>query len=237
MFTCMVVDDEELARERLTRLIDQRTEWKLVAEADSYADAKQLLQDLRPQVCFMDVEIIGGSGIKLATELSPVLNTRWVFTTAYAQHAHKAFEIEADDYLLKPFDDERFNAILEKLRKRLVLSGPHRDILAVRSSGNVQFIKTSDIVWIKGAGNYLELHCQNRTYLHRESLTSIEQYLNPASFVRIHRSAIINIHYLSAINSELGRYSTLEMANKDEVRIGHTYRKPLFQMLGLDIGE
>ena len=237
MFTCMVVDDEELARERLSRLIAQRSDWKLVAEADSCEDARKLLQETRPQVCFMDIEIIGGSGIKLAAQLSPELNTRWVFTTAYSQYAHKAFEIEADDYLLKPFDDERFNAILEKLRKRLVLSGPHRDILAVRSSGNVQFIKTSDIVWIKGAGNYLELHCQNRTYLHRESLTSIEQYLDPASFVRIHRSAIINIHYLSAINSELGRYSTLEMANKDEVRIGHTYRKPLFQMLGLDIGE
>lgn len=237
MFTCMVVDDEELARERLTRLIAQRGNWKVVAEADSYSDARALLLEKRPQVCFMDVEIIGGSGINLATELNSALNTRWVFTTAYSQHAHKAFEIEADDYLLKPFDDGRFDRILEKLHRKLTLSSPNRDILAVRTNGQVQFIKTRDIIWIKGAGNYLELHCQHRTYLHRESMTAIEQLLDPDKFVRIHRSAMVNIQYLDAINSELGRYSTLEMSNKDEVRIGNTYRKPLFQMLGLDAGE
>lgn len=237
MFTCMVVDDEELARERLTRLIALRGNWNVVAEANSYSDARALLLEKRPQVCFMDVEIIGGSGINLATELNSALNTRWIFTTAYSQYAHKAFEIEADDYLLKPFDDERFDRILEKLHRKLTLSSPNRDILAVRSNGHVQFIKTKDIIWIKGAGNYLELHCQHRTYLHRESMTAIEQLLDPDKFVRIHRSAIVNIQYLDAINSELGRYSTLEMANKDEVRIGNTYRKPLFQMLGLDAGE
>ena len=191
----------------------------------------------------MDIDIVGGNGLHLARELCSELSTCWIFTTAYSQYAQPAFDIEADDYLLKPIDDNRFSRTLEKLRNKLTpvqrqpQGGACRSILAIRSTGNVQFVKTSDIIWIKGAGNYLELRCQNRTYLHRESLAGLEDGLDPDCFVRVHRSAIVNIHYLTAINSELGRYSALELSNGDEVRIGKLYRKPLFRLLGLDVDE
>lgn len=243
MFSCMVVDDEELARERISGLISTSSDWSLVAEAGSYEQAKHMLIKHRPQACFMDIDIVGGSGMQLAAELSQEIPTRWIFTTAYSQYAQKAFDLEADDYLLKPIDDQRFLQALEKLRNKLRYSPKRegnrarRDILAVRSTGNVKLVKTSDIVWIKGAGNYLELNCQNRTYLHRESMAAIEENLDQTSFVRVHRSAIVNVNYLSAINSELGRYSALEMSNGDEVRIGKSYRGQLFRLLGLDLDD
>ncbi|RUO56202.1 LytR/AlgR family response regulator transcription factor [Pseudidiomarina homiensis] len=106
--------------------------------------------------------------------------------------------------------------------------------IPVKSIGRIRFIAVDDIVWIKGAANYVEIHLPDGMVLHRETLSSLEERLDPELFVRVHRSAIVNIEHLHEITSELGRYSLVELKNGQEIRIGNAYRRDLFQSLGLD---
>ncbi|MBT1064632.1 LytTR family DNA-binding domain-containing protein [Bowmanella sp. Y26] len=237
MYDCVIVDDEVLARERVAHLLNERPGWHVVAEAREFTEAREVLLQTKPSVCFMDIEIIGGSGFQLANELCSYLDTRWVFTTAYGKYAVKAFEINAFDYLLKPFSAERVDKVLDKLEAQLDNRAKPLEVLSIRSLGNVQFVRTTDILWIRGAGNYMELHCHDKTYLYRESMTGMEACLDPCQFIRVHRSAMINRHFLKAITSSMGRYNSLEMVNGDEVRIGQGYRHVLFQRLGLNLHE
>lgn len=236
MYQCVVVDDESLARERICDFINQQPGWQVAGEAAEFNEARELLTVQRPQLCFMDINIIGGSGVSLARQLRPCLNSAWVFTTAYSEFALQAFELEAVDYLLKPFEDNRLQGVLNKVEKRLD-STPHpvfKHTLAVRSIGEVAFVKVSDIIWIKGAANYVELHCGNKTYLHRESMANLQKSLDPAQFVRVHRSALVNTSKVASLTSELGRYSLLHLSNGDEVRIGQAHKDALFNQLGLE---
>ncbi|MDF2176691.1 LytTR family DNA-binding domain-containing protein [Aliiglaciecola sp. CAU 1673] len=251
MVRCMIVEDEALSRERVASLVTRRPGWELVSQAQAFEEAREQLLKWQPQVCFMDIEIIGGSGLELVAQLRHELSCYWVFTTAYSQHAIKAFEYEARDYLLKPYDDSRFDCMMNKLEARLMsgktlLSEQHSDTLArhnkadyvdrlaIRSVGNMYFVRVEDIVWVKGAGNYLEIHCRDKVHLYRETMSNLQACLDPNRFVRIHRCAMINLDCLCAINSELGRYSNLEMNNGEEVRIGQSYRKALFRQLGIE---
>ncbi|MDN7124592.1 LytR/AlgR family response regulator transcription factor [Pseudidiomarina terrestris] len=106
--------------------------------------------------------------------------------------------------------------------------------IPVKSIGRIRFIAIEDIVWIKGAANYVEIHLQDSMVLHRETLTSLAEKLGDEQFVRVHRSAIVNIDHLHEISSELGRYSLVELKNGQEIRIGNAYRRDLFQSLGLE---
>ncbi|GAB3020216.1 LytR/AlgR family response regulator transcription factor [Bowmanella dokdonensis] len=234
MLRYMIVEDEDLACERLKMELSVRPAWHLVAEAREVNEARQALMRHKPQVCFMDINIVGGSGFELVRELQGRLDTRWVFTTAYSEYAAQAFAVNACDYLLKPFDQQRFEAVLGKLEARYAAEQKPLERLAIRSMGHVQFIPVTTIIWIKGAGNYLELHCQDKTYLHRESMAVLEQSLDARQFLRVHRSAMINLDHLMAINSELGRFNNIEMSNGDEVRIGQCYRQSLFRQIGLE---
>jgi DNA-binding LytR/AlgR family response regulator len=235
MFKCMVVDDEKLARERICAFLEQQPGWQVIGEAAEYKQAKAMIEQLQPDVCFMDISIIGGSGVNLVRELATKVSTKWAFTTAYSEFALQAFELDAIDYLLKPFEDKRLLEVLAKVEKRLV-NKPKRNknILAVKSIGAVQFVNVEDIVWIKGSANYVELHCKDKMMLHRETLNKLEEQLDSAKFVRVHRSAMVNLSKISSLTSELGRYSLLQLVNGDEVKISQAHKSSLFQQLGLD---
>lgn len=235
MLSCIVIDDEPLARERISGFIEQQENWQVDAQAGEYHVAQSLLLKHNPDVCFMDINIIGGSGIELAGELAKSIDCHWVFTTASSDYALQAFDIEATDYLLKPFENSRLANVLhkvEKVRKRN--QEPSKKMLAVKSVGAVEFINVEDIVWIKGSANYVELHCANRMLLHRETLSKLESQLNPDKFIRVHRSAMVNVEKISSLSSELGRFSLLHMHNGDEVKIGQGHKVKLFDVLGLD---
>ena len=107
--------------------------------------------------------------------------------------------------------------------------------IPVKSIGRIRFVRVSDIIWIKGAANYVELYLEDGMVLHREALCSLAEKLDPEQFVRVHRSAIVNLSHLSEITSELGRYSLVELTNGQEVRIGDCYRQQLFSSLGLSL--
>lgn len=236
MFTSMIVDDEPLARERVAAHIKQRPGWKVCAEAAAYDEAYDAILKHKPDVCFMDIDIIGGSGVQLVKSLEKNVNSHWVFTTAHSQYALDAFDLQAADYLLKPFESERLNRVLNKLEnnKKSTRKKAQQN-LAVKSVGAVTFVNCDDILWVKGAANYAELHCRDRMLLHRETLSSLEDKLDSEKFVRVHRSAMVNLAHVESLNSELGRYSILQLSNGDEVKISSAYKDQLFESLGLDV--
>lgn len=235
MYRCIVIDDERLARERISCFVNERFNWQIVAQSAEYREAQELITNLKPDLCFMDINIIGGSGVELVTALRDIVPCQWVFTTAYSEFALQAFNLGALDYLLKPFENERLNNTLQKAEKLKQMQPKKvKRLLAVKSVGAVEFVNADDIIWIKGSANYVELHCKGRMLLHRETLANLEQQLNPEKFVRVHRSAMVNIENINSLSSELGRFSLLHLSNGDEVKIGQGHRASLFEYLGLD---
>jgi two-component system LytT family response regulator len=235
MYRCIVIDDERLARERVTSFVEKQAGWQVVAQSGEYQEAQRLILKHQPDVCFMDINIIGGSGMELANALSKDVPCNWVFTTAYSEYVLQAFEMEATDYLLKPFENSRLASVLLKIEKKQAIK-PKRNkhILAVKSIGAVEFVNVKDIIWIKGSGNYVELHCKDRMLLHRETLANLEKQLDPSKFVRVHRSAMVNLEKVSSLSSELGRFSLLHLSNGDEVKIGQGHKSTLFENLGIE---
>ncbi|WP_166424053.1 LytTR family DNA-binding domain-containing protein [Paraglaciecola sp. 20A4] len=238
MYRCIVIDDEALARERIAQYISRSPLCEVVAEASSYQSAKQLILEQQPDICFLDIQIIGGNGVELAKELQNYVTCHWVFTTAHSEYALTAFELEATDYLLKPFEDSRLAQVIAKIHKKQHSNMPinqTRRQLPVKSVGSVKFINTQDIIWVKGSANYVELYCEAKMHLHRETLSALEQTLDPKQFIRVHRSAIVNIDCIHSLNSELGRFSLLQLDNGHEVKIGQSYKAQLFSALGVDV--
>lgn len=235
MPTCIVVDDERLARERMLGYLTSLPDWNVIAESAEYQDAEKLISSLQPDVCFMDINIIGGNGVDLVQKLSDEVTCQWVFTTGHSQYASHAFELNAADYLLKPFENSRLSSTILKLEKKLhQRPTENKEILAVKSVGSVQFINVNDIIWIKGAANYVELHCKDKMMLHRETLLNLEKQLDHKKFIRVHRSAMVNLNKISALTSELGRFSLLQLSNGDEVKISAIHKPSLFTHLGLE---
>lgn len=234
MHHCVVIDDENLARERISDFVKKQENWQVDAQSGEYKEAEALLLKYRPGVCFMDINIIGGSGIELAGYLAKKIACHWVFTTASSEYALKAFDLEATDYLLKPFENSRLAHVLQKIEKlKRQTTKQCKNVLAVKSVGVVEFINVKDIIWIKGSANYVELHCANRMLLHRETLSKLEMQLNPEKFIRVHRSAMVNVENINSLSSELGRFSLLHLNNGDEVKIGQGHKDSLFEFLGL----
>ena len=218
-----IVDDEELSRERMRTLLSEHADIEVVAECADGAEALRAIDDKNPDLVFLDVQMPEVDGFEVVEALehgdadapenagkTPAI----VFVTAHDDHALKAFEIHALDFLLKPFDEARFEKTLSRARRHLQQSREtvdarllalledlrserhgqrHSDRLIVKSGGRVFFLRTEEIDWVEAAGNYVRLHARSESHLLRESMKNMESRLDPNTFVRIHRSAIVNI--------------------------------------------
>ena len=207
----LIVDDEPLARERLAALLRPREDIEVVGECRDGEDAVLAIHDLAPDLVFLDIQMPGMSGFDvidaIGTDRMPLI----VFVTAYDQHALRAFEVRALDYLLKPFDRERFTDALQRARAQLERdeSGdigrrllamvkdmrrdqPRSDRLVVKSGGRLFFLRTDEIDWVEASGNYVRLHVGGASHLLRETMKGIEGKLDGDRFIRIHRSTIVN---------------------------------------------
>jgi two-component system, LytTR family, response regulator len=210
-----VVDDEPLAREGIRLLLGRDKEVTVVGEAGNANEALALLHRTRPQLVFLDVQMPGGDGFEVLSRAERPLPLV-VFVTAYDAHALHAFDVHALDYVLKPFDDERFTQALERAKRELrrevaaeigerMLAGVQsleRTRVVVRDRGRVTFLDEDEIEWIEAADYYVELHVGARTYLHRESMAALEARLDARRFVRIHRKAIVNIRCLREVRRD-----------------------------------
>lgn len=204
------MDDERLARERLRQLLVHESDIEIIGECANGNEAGEAFRRDAPDLAFLDVQMPELDGFGLIETVGPSHWPLVVFVTAYDEYALRAFEVGAVDYLLKPFDQERLRKTLERVRERLRngdrrlddrmlaetlnrLRAPRVDRLAVRDGPHLKVVRTDTIDWVEAADNYVILHCGTTTHILRETMNALESTLDPASFVRIHRSTIVNL--------------------------------------------
>jgi two-component system LytT family response regulator len=207
----IVVDDEPLARERVCGLLAAEPDVEILAECASGVEALAAIAQRRPDVLILDIHMPEMDGFQLLAQLGPPLPVV-IFVTAFDQHAVQAFEAQAFDYLLKPFKPARFRAAVARAREQVNRQQPddmskrllalletrpaaaeHLTRITVRDRNRVRFVKTSEIDWIEASGNYVVLHSGKENHVVRETLAAFEQQLSPKEFVRVSRSAIVNL--------------------------------------------
>lgn len=208
----VIVDDEELGRDRMQALLEQQPDIEVVAVCNDGVSALETIDREQPDLVFLDVQMPGMNGFEVVENIDDARMPAIVFVTAHDGYAIRAFEIHALDFLLKPFDQTRFEKALERARAhvqrdRSAAIDPHlvsfleelraerkySERLIVKSGGRVFFVRTEEIDWVEASGNYVKIHTKNDAYLLRESMKNMEAKLDPKTFVRIHRSAIVNI--------------------------------------------
>jgi two-component system, LytTR family, response regulator len=232
----LLVDDEGLARSNLTVLLRRDPEIEIVGEYGSGMDALAAIPEKRPDLLFLDVQMPECDGFDVLERLAPNLPPAIVFVTAYDQYALRAFEAGALDYLLKPFDNARFYRALERAKAKLKDSEnlPRQsDRLVIKGSGQISFVKMSDIDWIEAADYYACLHVGTKTHLLRRSMAELEQELDPNVFCRIHRSSIINLDRVEGLKlNQDGDYEVL-LVNRISLRLSRGYKKQLQSRMGV----
>src|SRR5277367_1874633 len=234
----LVVDDEPLARSNLTILLRLDPEIEVVRECGSGMEALAEIRNSKPDLLFLDVQMPERDGFDVLELLGKDAPPAIVFVTAYDQYALRAFEAGALDYLLKPFDNARFDLALNRAKQKIALA---RNIplklerLAIKSSGEVSFLKITEVDWIEAADYYACLHAGHRTHMLRRSIAELEQDLDPSRFCRIHRSTIVNLDRIRGLTlSEDGDYEVL-LEDKTRLRLSRSYRKQLQSRMGLVI--
>jgi two-component system LytT family response regulator len=236
----MLVDDEPLARSNVAVLLRRDAEIEIVGECGSGMEALQEIRRLRPDLLFLDVQMPECDGFDVLELLGKDQPSVIVFVTAYDQYALRAFEAGALDYLLKPFDNARFELALSRAKQRIGMGGerPRKlERLAVKIGGQMSFVKVSEIDWIEAADYYACLHVGSKSHLLRRSLAELEQDLDQSEFCRVHRSGIVNLKRVRGLETnEDGEYDVL-LDNGARVRLSRRYRKQLQDRMGMSGAE
>ena len=236
----LIVDDEPLARSNLRVLLRSHSEVKIVAECGSGIEGLAKIRELKPDLVFLDVQMPECDGFDVLELLGNDVPTTIIFVTAYDQYALKAFEAGALDYLLKPFDNARFERALARAQERIRLgkqsekAPPEKNRrLIIKSAGRVLFLKTEEVDWIEAADYYACLHVGTKSHLLRRTLMDLERDLEGSSFCRIHRSAIVNLNRVRGLRiAEDGEHEVL-LESGAALRLSRRYRKVLQERLGL----
>ena len=200
-FRALIVDDEALARERVRSLLEG-TEVTVIEECSGGRDAVDAILEHRPDLVFLDVQMPDLDGFEVLDAVASEWLPAVIFVTAYDAYAIKAFDVHAIDYLLKPIEPERFQKALARATKRGLLSlldARPIDRLVIRARGKVSFLKPSEIDWIEADGKHVHLHAGRDTHVVRQTLTGLEQRLASHGFVRVHRSAIVNVERIKEL--------------------------------------
>src|ERR1700730_11938928 len=231
----VVVDDEPLARTNISVMLKHDPEIEIVRECGSGMEALAEIRNTKPDLVFLDVQMPECDGFDVLELLGMGLLPDVVFVTAYDQYALRAFEAGALDYLLKPCDNDRFDRALSRAKERITHGKdlPRKmDRLAIKSAGQISFLKISEIDWIEAADYYACLHVKARTHLLRRSMSELDQELDQARFCRIHRSTIVNLERVQGLElSEDGEYD-VRLDSGTRLRLSRRYRKQLQARLG-----
>lgn len=261
----LIADDEPLARRRLEDLLEDEENVDVLAAVDDGRTAVEAIRELRPDLVFLDVQMPGLTGVEVVDEVGPENMPITIFVTAYDQYLLQAFELEALDYLLKPFDDERFEQAFARARKMVRLQEAHQlterlrallrkhsaaderaapapieagvwlERVAVESRGQVHVIPVTRIAYITSSGPYAELHVGEKTYLIREKMQTLEERLDPSQFFRIHRSSIVRLENVEAILNRGGGDYAVRLSSGEKLSLSRNRREELEQRLGLDM--
>ena len=240
----LVADDEPIARARVVSLLRGEEDIELVCECATGEEARAAIEHEQLDLLFLDIQMPEVTGIDLARTIQTNGEPAVVFVTAYDQYAIRAFEVHALDYLLKPFDEERFQNALQRAKEQLrsesagaleqrlmallenLKAGQsHVDRLLVKASGRVLFLKTDEIDWIEASGNYVRLHVGRESYLFRETMNAMEGKLDPAKFLRIHRSTLVNIDRIKEMQPWFSGEHVILLRDGTELRLSRGYRE------------
>jgi two-component system LytT family response regulator len=247
----LVADDEAPARQRIIDLLRRDSQVTAIIEASDGPSTVDIIQNRKPDLVFLDVQMPELNGLEIIAAVGTERMPLTVFVTAYDEHAIRAFDANALDYLLKPFSDERFEMTMARVSVRMdersvrefgqrvlrmVSAAPAENLpldrLVVKSGGSTRFVPVADIDWIEAAGVYANLHLGGKELLYRAALNELAERLDPVRFVRIHRSAIVNIE--SILRLEPISHGEFDVILKDgsRSRISRTYRTQLEKRLG-----
>jgi two-component system LytT family response regulator len=227
----LVVDDEPLARRNVTVLLRGDPDIESIEECGSGAAAIEAIRRRKPDLVFLDVQMPECDGFDVLEMLGADLPRTVIFVTAYDEYALRAFEAGALDYLLKPFDDARFHRALHRAKDKLAHYGPLESRparrLVVRSPGRLQFVNVADIDWVEAASYYACLHVGSDTHIIRRTLSELEQDLGEATFIRIHRSIIVNLDRIQGLELQSGGEYEVVLKSKARLKLSRRFRKRL----------
>ncbi len=245
----VIIDDERLARQRIRRMLSENTDFAVVAEFENPEEGLAYLDSNPVELLFLDVQMPGLDGFGLLEALSPDRTPMVIFVTAYDEYALRAFEVHAFDYLLKPFDQARFEKTIDRARKQLSSEERSSEKLlhllnefrqrnqeparfAIKTPGRLFFVRQEDIDWMEAADNYVNLHVGHDTHLIRETMNALEQRLDSHRFLRIHRSTIVNADRIKELRPWFhGEYVVL-LKDGTELTLSRTYREKILSLLG-----
>lgn len=247
----LIADDEPLARERLRMLLADEDWIEVTDEAGDGRAAIDAIRKHRPDLVFLDVQMPGATGFEVIEAIGADRMPFVVFVTAYDQYALKAFDVHAIDYLLKPFDKERFHTGLARARQQIERwSGgelerrllelvqdlkpamQRMERFVIKTSGRVFFVRAEEIDWIEAAGNSVKLHVGNDAHLFRETMNALEARLHPDTFYRIHRSHIVNIERVRELQPWFNGEYVVFLKDGTRLTLSRGYREKLQERLG-----
>ena len=237
----LIVDDEPLIRRSIRRIVAAREDTVIAGECETGAQATAAIREHRPDLVLLDVQMHSGTGLEVVEQIGPENMPAVVFITAYDDYAVQAFEWNAVDYLLKPFDDDRLNRSIDRAKQKISaglqseLADQLRSLLGmkqerwpqrlvVRSGERFDMVQVQSIEWIESANNYVQLHCGSKQYLMAETLTNLAERLDPKQFMRIHRGRLVNTARIVAVHPLFS--GTYEIQLRDGVKLttGRQYR-------------
>jgi two-component system LytT family response regulator len=248
MIHAVVADDEVLARQKLRQLLRDDRDIEIVGESATALETIELVKATNPELLFLDIRMPGMDGFDVVDALAnhaDVSLPRIIFTTAYDQYALRAFEVNAVDYLLKPFTQERLRTAIERVREQSLAkpqgtgaaNGKSQGVnfytnrIIFKSRGRILFLPVSDIRWIGAEGNYVRLSTATETHLLRETMAHLAERLDPRGFLRVHRSFIVNLKYVKEVRRESNGDSVVIMDSGQKVALGRSYRASLTEQL------
>jgi two-component system LytT family response regulator len=245
----LIIDDEPLARERIVDMLVSDAEVEIIGECGDGLAAVAAIEAHKPDLIFLDVQMpeLDGFGVLEVIEATPVI----IFVTAYDQYALRAFEVHALDYLLKPFDRERFDKALQRAKHQIEreragavnreLAALLADIksrpkplerLVIKAGGRVFFLRVDEIDWIEAAANYVKLHAGKEAHLLRETINGLAAKLDPDKFLRIHRSIIINLDRVKELQPWFHGDYVVVLQDGTQLTSSRNYREQLRKLLG-----
>lgn len=245
----LIVDDEPIARDRVRRMLREETDLEIIGECKNGVEAAAFINENKPDLVFLDIQMPEMNGFEVLKSLEPNKAPFIIFVTAYDQYAIRAFDVHAIDYLLKPFNRQRFQRSVERAREQLEQSRggkmderlvsliadlktgrKYLDRLVVKSVGRIFFLKTNEVDWIEAAGNYAKLHVGRESHLIRETMNGLESKLNPDIFLRIHRSTLVNIDRIKELHPLFSGDYTVMLKNGIELTLSRNYRDRLLEL-------
>jgi two-component system LytT family response regulator len=247
----LIVDDEPLARRRVCRFLKNDPEVTVAGECADGETAVNTIRAGKPDLVFLDIQMPEMDGFEVVRQVGHERMPATIFVTAYDRYALRAFDIDAIDYLLKPVERGRFERALVRAKERIAARLPHEvnqrvmaaleqvkrqdeylERLPVAENGRILLVKTIEIDWVEAEGNYARLHLGPRTYEIRETLTTLDQRLNPRDFLRIHRSTIVNVHRIREIQPWFHGYHVVLLEDGQQLRMSR-YKDAVAKQLGI----